>query len=168
MDCNPHILSMQCDTVTMKVNVEDIIFNGKHVGKEDEEIMMKILRYIDKQQTGQGYGFLDYTFDRGCMGWNGERTMSLGLEIQKLLYKLNAEKIAPHITIDIPVNEERSRYTTFYRGPDLEINEGRESVKITGLAHLNYTQVGEFVVEASKVYCKVMDVDYDEAAKEQL
>ena len=27
---------------------------------------------------------------------------------------------------------------------------------------------GEFVVEASKVYCKVMEVDYEEAAKGQL
>jgi hypothetical protein len=50
----------------------------------------------------------------------------------------------------------------------LEIEECKESVRITGLAHLNNTQAGEFVVEASKVYCKVMEVDYDEAANEQL
>jgi hypothetical protein len=50
-----------------KVNAEDILFNGNLVGKETEESMMKILEGIEKQGTGGGYGFMYYTFDRGCM-----------------------------------------------------------------------------------------------------
>lgn len=49
----------------------------------------------------------------------------------------------------------------------LEIVERRQSVKVTDLAHLNHTQLGRFEEEASKVYCRVMDVDYNEAAREQ-
>jgi hypothetical protein len=40
-------------------------------------------------------------------------------------------------------------------------------VKVTGLVHLNHTQLGRFE-ESSKVYCRVLDVDYNEAAREQL
>jgi hypothetical protein len=73
-----------------------------------------------------------------------------------------------HINIDIPVEGKKGKYTSFYRGPDLEINENGQSVTVTGLVHLNTEQLGRFVVEASKVYCQVMDVDYDKEAKEQL
>ncbi len=41
-------------------------------------------------------------------------------------------------------------------------------MKITGLSQLNHTQLGPFVEEASKVYCRVMDVDYNEASRERL
>ena len=101
--------------------------------------MTQDIEGIQKQGTGVGNGLMHYTFDRGCMGWKGERTIYLGLEIQNLLYKLNTEKKVPHITIDIPVDEERNRYRTFYRGPDLEIDEIKESIRITGLAHLDDT-----------------------------
>ncbi len=40
-------------------------------------------------------------------------------------------------------------------------------MKVTGLVHLNHTQFGRFE-KSSKVYCGVMDVEYNEAAREQL
>jgi len=40
-------------------------------------------------------------------------------------------------------------------------------VKVTSLVHLNHTQFGRFE-ESSKVYCRVMDVDHNEAARQQL
>jgi hypothetical protein len=154
--------------MTIHVNTKDILLNGKPVGIEQEKGIIEIMKRIEKQGTGQGYGFADYTFDRGITGWKPERTMRLGLEMQKYLYKAKAEETAPHIVIDIPAEGENNKYMTFYRGPDLEIDEGGQNVKITGLAHLTHEQLGNFVEEASKVYCQVMEVDYDKEAKEQL
>ncbi|MGB7953307.1 MAG: hypothetical protein WCF23_04945 [Candidatus Nitrosopolaris sp.] len=84
----------------MKVNVEDILSNGKPVEKEHTNNMLEILKNIDKQRTEQGYGFADYTFNRGITGWKAERNMRLGTELYKLLLKMQGEGL--HIDIDIP------------------------------------------------------------------
>jgi hypothetical protein len=83
-----------------------------------------------------------------------------------MLYKLNAEGITPHIVINMPINEEGKEYRYYYRGPDLEIHLGMEKIKIGSIAHLSLNQLRQFMFDSSKVYCKVMDVDYGDAAKE--
>ena len=126
--------------------------------------MLELLKDIEKQGTIEGFG--NYTFNRGISGWKPERTMRLGTELHKLLLKMQADGL--HINIDIPVEGEKGKYTSFYRGPDLEIDEKGQKVEVKGLAHLNREQLGRFVEEASRIYCQVMDVDYDKEAKEQL
>lgn len=64
--------------------------------------------------SGQGYGFVDYTFNRGITGWKADRAMKLGMELHKLLLEMQGEGL--HIDIDIPV---------VYTGPNLEIDESR-------------------------------------------
>ena len=148
----------------MRVNIEDVIFNGKPIRKEDSNSMLELLKRIHNEGTGQGViGTMDYTFDRGCVGWKSERTMMLGLEFQKLLLKMQHDGL--HIDIDIPVEEGRKdKYTRFYSGPNLIIDEEEQKVKVTGLAHLNAHQFEDFMREADKVYCRVMDVDYQKVA----
>ena len=76
--------------------------------------MLEILKNIDKQGSGHGYGFVDYTFNRGITGWKADRDMKLDMELHKLLLKMQREGL--HIDIDIPV---------VYTGPNLEIDESR-------------------------------------------
>jgi hypothetical protein len=111
-----------------EVNVEDILFNGKPVGKEHSEDMLELLKDIEKQATIEGIG--NYTFNRSIVGWKHERTMRLGTELHKLLLKMQADGL--HINIDIPVEGEKGKYTSFYRGPDLEIDEKGQKVEVTG------------------------------------
>jgi hypothetical protein len=150
----------------LNVDTADILWNGKLVGKQHSDDMLEILKNIDKNQTGKGYGFQDYTFDRGMAGWKAERTMRLGLELRKLLQKMQQEGL--HVDIDIPTDDKKDNYTKFYSGPNLQINENRQYVTITGIAHLNSQQLVRFMEEADKVYCQVMDVDFNEAAINQL
>ncbi len=103
-----------CKLARLALNVEDILFDGKPVEKEHSNDMLEILKNIDKQGSGQGYGFVDYTFNRGITGWKADRHMKLGMELHKLLLKMQREGL--HIDIDIPV---------VYTGPNLEIDESR-------------------------------------------
>ena len=98
----------------MTLNVEDILFDGKPVEKEHTNDMLEILKNIDKQGRGQGYGFVDYTFNRGITGWKADRHMKLGMDLLKLLLKMRREEL--HIDIDTLV---------VYTGPNLEIDESR-------------------------------------------
>ena len=61
----------------LALNVEDILFDGKPVEKEHRNDMLEILKNIDKQGSGHGYGFVDYTFNRGITGWKADRDMKL-------------------------------------------------------------------------------------------
>ncbi|MDQ6864032.1 MAG: hypothetical protein M3044_09430 [Thermoproteota archaeon] len=75
----------------LALNVEDILFDGKPVEKEHSNDMLEILKNIDKQGSGLGYGFVDYTFNRGITGWKADRDMKLGMELHKLLLKMQRE-----------------------------------------------------------------------------
>ncbi|HET7149395.1 MAG TPA: hypothetical protein VFI73_12970 [Candidatus Nitrosopolaris sp.] len=65
-----------------------------------------------------------YTFDRGMAGWKAERTMRLGLELRKLLQKMQQEGL--HVDIDFPTDDKKDKYTKCYSGPNLQINENRQ------------------------------------------
>ena len=43
----------------LEVNTANIVWKGKLVGKEHSDDMLEILKNIDKNQTGEGYGFQD-------------------------------------------------------------------------------------------------------------
>jgi|SRR5438128_1462070 len=130
---------------TPQVHAENIFFNGKHIPKKLEQKFLLRMQEIDKNRIGQSYGFNDYAFNRGITGWKPERTMRLGLEIQKYLYKAQAEETAPHISIDFITYD--GKRGCFYRGPDLVISEEAQSVKITGIAHLSPQQLNQFTTE---------------------
>ena len=43
----------------LEVNTANIVWKGILVGREHSDDMLEILKNIDKNQTGKGYGFQD-------------------------------------------------------------------------------------------------------------
>jgi len=59
-------------------------------------------------------------------------------------------------------------YVDVYRGPDLEINKSKQTVRIKGIVRLKSEQLQRFYIETNRVYYQAMGMEYNEQAQEEI
>lgn len=59
-------------------------------------------------------------------------------------------------------------YVDVHRGPDLEINKSKQTVRTKGIVHLKSEQLQRFYIETNRVYYQAMGMEYKEQVQEEI